>query len=114
MVSKRKSRVAKEEKKEEPPPAPTIAAQPQGIGQYLWCACHGDVQSDMEDVELENLWEEVLTKTGASAVMDPFYRDDWHETFEAFDVSKGLDDAYASSKPLETSKASKVSCQSSR
>ena len=96
MVSKRKSRVAKEEKKEEPPPAPTIAAQPQGIGQYLWCACHGDVQSDMEDVELESLWEEVLTKTGASAVMDPFYRDDWHETFEAFDVSKGLDDAYAS------------------
>lgn len=42
----------------------TKPAAAGSIGDMFWCACHGDVKSDMEDVELESLWEDLLATTG--------------------------------------------------
>ena len=75
-----------------------VAVAPKGgIGEYLWCACHNDIKSDMEDVELENLWEDVLTQTGKMGLsMDPFYREDWQEALPDLQMAKSLENAYQS------------------
>ena len=64
---------------------PKVAA-PSSLQEYFWCACHNDIKSDMEDVELESLWEDLLQNTGSQLEkigdgisMDPFLRDGWRE-----------------------------------
>lgn len=45
-------------------PVDRAEANPSSFGEYFWCACHGDIKSDMEDVALESLWEDLLETTG--------------------------------------------------
>ena len=88
-----------------------LAVAPKGgIAEYLWCACHNDIKSDMEDVELENLWEDVLTQTGKMGLsMDPFYREDWQESLPDLQVAKSLEHAYQSTAGAMSPRSSPAS-----